>query len=96
MDEKRQSKRVAISLPVVAGGSIPCKLLDLSSTGAKLSSERTLPDAFYVMFGPNLKRWCCVMWRSRDQVGVKFITEPERAPSKVIVRVYPEAAAPAE
>jgi hypothetical protein len=91
MDDKRQHKRVAISLPVVAGGSIPCKLLDLSSSGAKLSSERTLPDAFYVMFGPNLKRWCSVMWRNRDQVGVKFVAEPERTPAKVIVRVYPEA-----
>jgi hypothetical protein len=89
VDEKRQHKRVNIALPVVAGGSIPCKLLDLSSTGARLSSERTLPDAFYVMFGPEVKRWCSVMWRRRDQVGVKFVTEPVQAPSQLILRVYP-------
>jgi hypothetical protein len=89
MDDKRQHKRVSLSLPVVAGGSIPCKLLDLSSSGAKLSSKRPLPDAFYVMFGPSLKRWCSVMWRRRDEVGVKFIAEPEPTSAKVIVRVYP-------
>jgi hypothetical protein len=29
------------------------------------------------------------MWRHRDEVGVKFIAEPEPTSAKVIVRVYP-------
>jgi hypothetical protein len=51
-------------------------LLELSRDGAKLKSERPLPDTFYVMLRPDLKRWCKVIWRRRDQVGVKFIADP--------------------
>ena len=76
MRELRRYDRGSLALPVVAGGSIKCVLLDLSRDGAKLTSERPLPEMFYVMLRPGLKRWCKVIWRRRTQVGVKFIPDP--------------------
>jgi hypothetical protein len=76
MREQRRFDRGSIVLPVIAGGSVKCVLLELSRDGAKLKSERPLPDTFYVMLRPDLKRWCKVIWRRRDQVGVKFIADP--------------------
>ena len=76
MRELRRCDRGSLVLPVVAGGSIKCVLLDLSRDGAKMTSERPLPDTFYVMLRPGLKRWCKVIWRKRTQVGVKFIADP--------------------
>lgn len=76
MREQRRFDRGSIALPVIAGGSIKCVLLDVSREGAKLTSERPLPDRFYVMLRPDLKRWCKVIWRRRTQVGVKFIADP--------------------
>lgn len=76
MREQREFDRPGLVLSVIAGGSIKCVLFDLSPGGAKLKSERPLPDTFYVMLRPNLKRWCKVIWRRGDQVGVKFIADP--------------------
>jgi hypothetical protein len=77
MPEQRRFDRGSIALPVIAGGSIKCVLLDISRDGAKLTSERPLTDKFYVMLRPDLKRWCKVIWRRRTQVGVKFIPDPQ-------------------
>jgi hypothetical protein len=82
MREQRRSDRGDIALPVIAGGSIQCVLRDVSRDGARLSSERPLPDVFYVMLSPDLKRWCRVIWRRRTQVGVKFIPDPTVKPAK--------------
>jgi hypothetical protein len=76
MREQRRFVRGSIVLPVIAGGSVKCVVLELSRDGAKLKSERPLPDTFYVMLRSDLKRWCKVTWRRRDQVGVKFIADP--------------------
>ncbi|MET0279333.1 MAG: PilZ domain-containing protein [Pseudorhodoplanes sp.] len=81
MDENRRDKRAEIELPVIAGGSIRCTLLDISSSGAKLKSSRPLPDTFYLLLKSDLKRWCSVMWRRADQTGVKFIEEPKQVPA---------------
>jgi hypothetical protein len=51
-------------------------LLEFSRNDAKLKSERPLPNTFYVMLRPDLKRWCKVTWRRQDQFGVKFIADP--------------------
>lgn len=69
-------RRSIAKLPVLAGGSVQCLLLDVSRTGARLSSKRRLPPVFHLMFRPDLKRWCEIIWREGDQVGVKFIRDP--------------------
>lgn len=77
MIDQRFYRRESIDvLPVVAGGSVKCTLLDVSRVGARLSSEGRLPEKFYVVFKPGLKRWCQVVWRRRNEVGVKFIADP--------------------
>jgi len=83
MNDKRVHARRKINrLRVVAGGSIQCELLDISLSGARLSSKRDLPDTFYLMLKPDLKRWCEVVWRSASQVGVKFIEDRDAVGSK--------------
>ena len=84
MIDQRENQRQVIALQVVAGGSVHCTLLDVSRNGARLTSPRRLPDRFYVMLKPNLKRWCQVVWRRRDEVGVKFIPDPQRTTSTII------------
>jgi hypothetical protein len=78
MIDQRQHQRRLIVLSVIAGGSVQCTLLDVSREGARLTSARRLPDRFYVMLKPGLKRWCQVMWRRHGEVGVKFIPDPQR------------------
>ena len=82
MREQRRFDRGNIALPVIAGGSIKCVLLDISRDGAQLTSERPLPETFYVMLRPDLRRWCKVIWRKLTQVGVKFIADPTTSPAK--------------
>lgn len=79
MIDQRQHQRRPMALPIVAGGSVQCTLLDVSREGARLTSRRRLPDEFYVVLKPGLKRWCQVMWRRRGEVGVKFIPDPQLA-----------------
>lgn len=86
MIDQRQQQRQLIALQVVAGGSVHCTLLDVSRDGARLATNRRLPNRFYVMLKPDLKRWCQVMWRRRDEIGVKFIRDPERAVTKQTAR----------
>lgn len=84
MVDQRQNQRRLIALEVVAGGSVYCTLLDVSRNGARLTSARRLPDRFYVMLKPGLKRWCQVVWRRRDEVGVKFIPDPQHTMSTIV------------
>lgn len=78
VEQRTYSRHDIGSLQVVAGGSVQCMILDVSLAGAKLSSEGYLPEKFYLMLRPDLKRWCKVIWRRRDQVGVRFIKDPTR------------------
>jgi hypothetical protein len=74
--ERHPQQRRHGSLTVVASGSVPCTLMEVSPVGATLQSNRSLPQRFYVMLRPDLKRWCEVIWRQRGQVGVRFIHDP--------------------
>jgi hypothetical protein len=64
----------------------PCLILEVSTSGAKLSlagaSVDVLPDAFALLLaqsGP--KRPCRVVWRSQQEIGVSFVTDaPSIAP----------------
>ncbi|MFZ5690214.1 MAG: PilZ domain-containing protein [Pseudomonadota bacterium] len=76
-DHRQSTRRSHGSLVVVAGGSVTCTLLDVSRTGAMLSTNGRLPDIFYLTLRPGLVRWCQVVWRRGNQVGVKFIPAPK-------------------
>lgn len=53
--------------------AIPCKLLDISSIGAKLAIDAgaVLPDSF-VLHAGGTKTSARVIWRRQNQVGVEF------------------------
>jgi hypothetical protein len=62
---------------------IDCTLRDLSETGAKLlcGDPGAIPNEFrLVLTADRSMRDVKVMWRRPDQVGVRFTSEPRRAP----------------
>jgi hypothetical protein len=77
MNELREFDRRGLNLEVVAMGSIRCIVTDLSRSGARLRCDRRLPNLFYIALQPELKRWCKVIWRKRDEVGVSFVHAPK-------------------
>jgi hypothetical protein len=55
---------------------IPCKIVDASSTGARLifRATRDVPDKFGLRLSPTAQtaKECRVVWRFRDDIGVLF------------------------
>ena len=52
---------------------------DLSTTGARLivHDARSVPDVFLLVVQEDLQRWCGVMWRSEQEIGVAFVPIPK-------------------
>jgi hypothetical protein len=88
MSEKRQHIRRPVRYP----GRIefddgapahPCSLHDVSEQGAQLvlPAPHELPAEFTLVLGYDgtARRRCWVAWRSGNQVGVKFVTDPANA-----------------
>jgi PilZ domain len=57
----------------------PCILSDLSAGGAKLSGIRanTIPDEFRLRIPNGDRRTCDVVWRTDDELGVRFTDRSE-------------------
>jgi hypothetical protein len=52
--------------------ALPCKVIDLSTTGAKIDSPYgTLPDRFVLTVG-NARHVAQVVWRRQTLLGVEF------------------------
>ncbi|MBU6525489.1 hypothetical protein OGR47_00460 [Methylocystis sp. MJC1] len=52
--------------------AIPCRIVDISTTGAKIDGlGATLPDSFILHAG-NAKHVVRVVWRRQTLVGVEF------------------------
>ena len=74
--ERRRIVRAAISTFDSLQSAIPCVLLDLSEGGARLnlSSVQDLNDEFRLTVETeNIDRRCVIVWRSGDEIGVRFI-----------------------
>lgn len=60
-------------------------IVDISESGAQLElfDTESVPEQFFLLIGGHgaVKRLCHVVWRTRDRLGVKFLREPERAPT---------------
>ncbi len=54
--------------------AIPCKVIDISKTGAKVSDfgEAPLPDDF-VLHSAGVKYRAHVVWRRQKSIGVEFV-----------------------
>jgi hypothetical protein len=76
-DDRRTAPRLKAFADVWAdpGGmepAIPCRVIDISTTGAKLDcAHGELPDAF-VLHAGNLKHVARVVWRRQTMAGVEF------------------------
>jgi hypothetical protein len=58
-----------------------CAVTDVSATGAqlRLTAQDDLPDEFHLVLakGGKVHRRCAVVWRSKNRIGVRFVT-PEK------------------
>ncbi|WP_068023988.1 PilZ domain-containing protein [Rhodoplanes sp. Z2-YC6860] len=52
---------------------------DVSETGAKLvvKDPASVPDEFLLRLRPDLRKWCRVVWRGAEEVGIEFIAPPD-------------------
>jgi PilZ domain len=62
-----------------------CTVRDMSGTGAKIicANNHLLPDDIRIVFmQDNTIRDAKVMWRRGEQIGIKFTSDPQRAPPR--------------
>ncbi|WBJ98906.1 PilZ domain-containing protein [Methylocystis parvus] len=65
--------------------AIPCRVIDISTTGAKIDSPHgTLPDQFVLTVG-HARHVAQVVWRRQTMVGVEFQkgVRPPRSGGKI-------------
>jgi len=76
--EQRQSRRHHVKLAAVAELRLECAVCDVSQTGARLTVNypELLPQQFILDVDRKVQRWCRVLWRSGNEVGVQFTADP--------------------
>ena len=74
---QRQAARYIAWVPLIGGHRHVCVVSDATDSGARIDLQDTniLPDSFVLMLTINgaARRYCRVLWRKPNQVGVKFI-----------------------
>jgi hypothetical protein len=55
-------------------GALPCKIIDLSDTGAGLvfSGASHVPNFFTLLIPDRAPLFCQIMWRRQERLGVSF------------------------
>lgn len=82
MDERRKGhpRQFALTgrIDLEDGWACFCLVHDVSEGGARLTSldPGSLPEMFKVGLAAGTSRWCQVIWRSKQSVGVKFLASP--------------------
>jgi len=73
---RRQPLRYSAWVAVTPTKRFGCTVSDVSQTGARLdvNDSTAVPDRFVLLLSSNgaARRFCRVMWRKPNQVGVKF------------------------
>lgn len=88
--DKRASPRKPITRTVHMGTglgpSLECELKDISQTGGRLgfSEPNCAPQEFLIRLNDGVVRWCQVMWRSKTEVGIRFIKTPKSFATKAM------------
>lgn len=78
-DRRSPRKRVARAATMIASPhapEIPCVVLELSATGAKLHvhGSQDLPQRFQLAIEQDgLMRPCTLIWRRRNHAGIQFL-----------------------
>lgn len=75
------------------GPSLECELKDISQTGARLrfNDPNCAPQEFLVRLNDGVVRWCQVMWRSKTEIGIRFIKTPNSFVTKAKLQDAPDA-----
>jgi hypothetical protein len=88
--ESRRAARTAVAraVQIATGIEAPvwCHTRDLSTTGARLNVRNgwSVPDVFLLIIQADLERWCQVVWRSKQEVGLTFVPVPKSMARKPI------------
>jgi len=94
---KRRSVRYAAWLMQPDGALVQCMFSDISETGARIAMQdpAQAPETFVLALSANgaVRRFCRVMWRNGDEIGVQFIKNTGQGPP---ADASPEAAAESE
>ncbi len=79
--ENRKFPRRELGIPacVTWPRPVPCVIADISGTGARLQSEHAalIPKVFDLALNQDIMRRCQIVWRRKNQVGVKFLPQPK-------------------
>ena len=77
-EDLRKHRRRTLDVLAYVETPTACSLVDVSETGAKLivRDPASLPDEFLLRLQPDLRKWCRVVWRGTEQVGIEFISAP--------------------
>ena len=73
--ERRKQVRIASILVDATRSPIPCVILDISTSGARLHVHvpAEVPDRFRLIeIANNQERDCTVVWRKGNTIGVQF------------------------
>jgi hypothetical protein len=96
--DKRKSPRRAVHLQAMIARSDSsflalCKTIDMSASGARLEPKQQveIPDEFLLVLSRDgrLVRRCKTVWRSRGQVGVRFLPDKNLARVREIALEQP-------
>ena len=76
--EKRKYPRrdLGLAATVTWPPAMPCLIADISQTGGRLrlSNMHRLPDEFDLALNEDIMRKCRVVWRTKTEIGVKFLS----------------------
>jgi hypothetical protein len=75
------------------GPSLECELKDISQTGGRLgfNDPKCAPQEFLIRLNDGVVRWCQVMWRSKTEIGIRFIKTPKSFETKAKAQDVPTA-----
>jgi hypothetical protein len=95
---RRPVRQGAWIFPGGGSASIPCVMMDLSVSGARLKVDpgTELPPQFILVLSRDgrLNRHCQTMWRDQDMLGVQFLSRKSLGPVHEDAAPSPERVTP--
>lgn len=86
MEPRRRVARTATIADQAALSPVPCVILDVSNSGARLDvpAQATVPQRFKLMIDcDGSERICDVIWRRENAIGVRFVDPESHLPPSV-------------
>jgi hypothetical protein len=75
-NRKHDRREIELVVHILTGEGQPMRawLSDISESGAGLTLNQSikLPDQFVLELSDKMRRWCRIVWRSEEAIGVQF------------------------